>query len=387
MATIVHRLLAVGAIALFTFASFAVSAQLRSDHPDTYVVQRGDTLWDISARFLQKPWLWPEIWQANPQIENPHLIYPGDVISLAYLRGEPRLETREGPRSEDYIDTVPLSDIEPFLRRLRVVDDIEGLPYVVSLEEERMRGAAGQLVYARGVERSEPGDMFAIVRPTQRYHISRRQGRQSGNYSARSADLNFRGDVARRDWEAHWNDVQYYNRDRVELGVELAEITTATVTRGAVGGIEVTSLLVTDEGSEIRAGDRLVRVEPQAFDLQFIPHAPSEQADYGRAQVLSVADNYRYGGPRSVIAISVGSADGIDNGTVFSLWNVGNSVPDNVANRNPIAARGDSVRLPDDYAGHAMVFRTFDRVSYALVMEGIRPVKVGAVAKHPDATR
>jgi hypothetical protein len=387
MATILHRLLAVGAIALFTFASFAVSAQLRSDHPDTYVVQRGDTLWDISARFLSKPWLWPEIWQANPQIANPHLIYPGDVISLAYLRGQPRLETQAGPRTGDYIDTVPLSDIEPFLRRLRVVDSIEGLPYIVALEEERLRSASGQLAYARGIERAEPGDMFAIVRPSQRYHISRRQGRQQGNYSARAQDLDFRGDIRQRDWEAHWSDVNYYHRDRVELGIELMDITTATVTRGAVGGIEVTSLLITDEGREVRPGDRLVRVEPQPFDLQFLPHAPSEQADYGRAQVLSVADAYRFGGPRSVVALSVGAADGVDNGTVFSLWNGGRAAPDHVANRNPIAARNDSVRLPDDYAGHAMVFRTFDRVSYALVMDGIRPVKVGAIAKHPDATR
>jgi len=387
MATIFHRLLAIGAIALFTFASFAVSAQLRGDHPDTYVVQRGDTLWDIAGRFLAQPWLWPEIWQANPQIANPHLIYPGDVISLAYLRGEPRLETRAGPRTEDYIDTVPLSDIEPFLRRLRVVDSIEGLPYVVALEEERMRASSGQLAYARGIEDAEPGAMYAIVRPTQMYSISRRQGRERGNYSARAIDLDFRGLEARRDWEAYWSDVNYYGRDRVDLGIELMDITTATVTRGAVGGIEVTSLLVTDEGREVRAGDRLVRVEPQPFDLQFLPHPPAEVADYGRAVVLSVADGYRAGGPRSVVALSVGAADGIDNGTVFSLWNGGRHAPDNVSSRNPLRASANAVRLPDDYAGHAMVFRTFENVSYALVMDGVRPVKVGALAKHPDATR
>ena len=369
MATILHRLLAIGAIALFTFASFAVSAQLRSDHPDTYVVQRGDTLWDIAGRFLSQPWLWPEIWQANPQIENPHLIYPGDVISLAYLRGEPRLETRAGPRTEDYVDTIPLSDIEPFLRRLRVVDSIEGMPYVVALEEERMRAASGQLAYARGIEDAEPGEMYAIVRPTQMYSISNRQGRERGNYSARATDLDFRGLEARRDWEAHWSDVNYYGRNRVDLG------------------IEVTSLLVTDEGREVRAGDRLVKVEPDPFDLQFMPHAPSEVADYGRAQVLSVADGYRAGGPRSVVALSVGSADGVDNGTVFSLWNGGRNAPDTVSSRNALRANANSVRLPDDFAGHAMVFRTFDNVSYALVMEGVRPVKVGALAKHPDATR
>lgn len=387
MAAIVNRLLAVGAIALFVFASFAVSAQLRSDHPDTYTVQRGDTLWDIAGRFLDRPWLWPEIWQANPQIENPHLIYPGDVISLAYLRGQPTLQTQAGPRTEDYVDTVPLSDIEQFLRRLRVVDDIHRLPYIVSLEEERMRGSSGQLVYARGIGNARPGDMFAIVRPTQSYHISRRQGRERGNHLARSQDLDFRGDPDRRNWETFWSEVNYYGRDSVELGIELMDITTATVTRGEVGGIEVTSLLVTEEGREVRAGDRLVRVEPQPFDLQFMPRAPDFNFDYDRAQVLSVADGYRAAGPRDVVALSVGRNDGVENGMVFSLWNRGNHVPDHVANRNPMRARADTVRLPDDYAGHAMVFRTFDNVSYALVMDGVRQVKVGAIVKHPDTDR
>ena len=79
------RLLAVSTAMLLTVATVAMAAELRADHPSSYVVQKGDTLWDISARFLAKPWLWPEVWQANPQIKNPHLIYPGDVISLAYL--------------------------------------------------------------------------------------------------------------------------------------------------------------------------------------------------------------------------------------------------------------------------------------------------------------
>ena len=94
------------AVALLTVASFAAAVELRGDHPDTYVVKRGDTLWDIAGRFLQRPWLWPEIWQANPQVKNPHLIYPGDVLSLAYLD---RVAMQPGQRSEGPVNAVPLA--------------------------------------------------------------------------------------------------------------------------------------------------------------------------------------------------------------------------------------------------------------------------------------
>src|SRR5690554_858116 len=131
------------AVALLTVATFAAAQGVRGDHPDTYVVVRGDTLWDIAGRFLEKPWLWPEIWQANPQIANPHLIYPGDVISLAYLN---RVGVTPGPRTEAApIDAVPLSEVEPFLKDLRVVDEFEHLPYVVGLEDDRLRASRGQV--------------------------------------------------------------------------------------------------------------------------------------------------------------------------------------------------------------------------------------------------
>src|SRR5688572_20546473 len=138
MAAMFKPIRAVFAAALLTVATYAIAAELRGDHPDTYVVKRGDTLWDISARFLKRPWLWPEIWQANPQIKNPHLIYPGDVISLAYL-DRVAAQVKPGPRQEAPISGIPLSDIEPFLKNLRVVDEFEHLPYVVGLEEDRLR--------------------------------------------------------------------------------------------------------------------------------------------------------------------------------------------------------------------------------------------------------
>src|SRR5688572_1370013 len=112
------RLLAVAAAMLLTFAGAVISAELRADHPSTYVVQKGDTLWDIAGKFLGQPWLWPEIWQANPQVENPNRIYPGDVLSLVHVDGEPRIvATSSGPRMGEAVNTIALADIEPFLKQ------------------------------------------------------------------------------------------------------------------------------------------------------------------------------------------------------------------------------------------------------------------------------
>ena len=369
--------------ALLTIATFAMAAEIRGDHPDTYVVQKGDTLWDIAGRFLEKPWLWPEIWQANPQVANPHLIYPGDVLSLAYLD---RVTVAEaGPRAVAPVTGVPLSQVEPFLKDLRVVDEFQHLPHVVSLEGERLRGAKGQVAYIEGLENAQPGQRYQVVRPTQRYT---RLDRVACCDIHHSDDLDFRG---RRtiDFEQFWTNAVVSDRGHELLGFELMQQNIGTVTRGEVAGIEVTTLLLDDSGREVRVGDRLIPVEAQPYDLQFFPHAPNRQLDFGRARIMAVADMLSTGGPRDVVAISVGARDGVDNGTVFSSWQVGNSVVDRVENgwgrSEDTFGKADKVRLPDEFSGHLMVFRTFDKVSYAMVMDTIKPVQVGQELKHPDA--
>ena len=382
MAAMLKPIRTVLTAALFTIATFTVAAQMRGEHPDTYVVKRGDTLWDIAGRFLERPWLWPEIWQANPQIANPHLIYPGDVISLAYLN---RVAVEPGPREVAPINAIPLDEIEPFLKNARVVDSFEHLPYVVGLEEDRLRSARGQVAYVEGMPEAQPGQRFAVVRPTVRYT---RLDRTQCCDIMRQSDLDFRG---RRtlDFDSMWTDVVVPDNGRELLGYELMQMATGTISRGEVGGIEASTLVLDDEGREVRVGDRLVPIELNPYDLQFFPHPPKQQFDYGRAQVLAVTDTMSYGGPRDVIALSVGARDGIDNGTVFSLWRHGTLAVDRVkvgAERDSdLVGRASRVRLPDEFSGHAMVFRTFDKVSYALVMDGVRPTKVGHEPKHPDA--
>lgn len=371
------------AVALLTVATYAAAQGMRGDHPDTYIVQRGDTLWDIAGRFLQRPWLWPEIWQANPQIRNPHLIYPGDVISLAYLN---RLGVEAGPREGAPINAVPLSDIEPFLKDLRVVDSMDDLPYVVGLEDDRLRGTRGQMAYVRGLGNAPVGSRYAVLRPTVRYAHLERAGLCCDIFP--TADLDFRG---RRgaDFQQFWTNAVFPEKSHELLGLELMQVNTGTITRGEVGGIQASTLLLDDEGREVRIGDRVVPVDVQPYDLQFFPHPPKVQTEYGRARVLAVADRLTSGGPRDVVALSVGAREGVDNGTVFSIWREGSNVADRVekgADRDPDTVFFENkVRLPDEYAGHVMVFRTFDRVSYGLVMDGIKPSRVGYHLKHPDA--
>jgi hypothetical protein len=371
------------AVALLTVATYAAAQGVRGDHPDTYVVQRGDTLWDIAGRFLQRPWLWPEIWQANPQIHNPHLIYPGDVISLAYLN---RLGVAGGPREGAPINAVPLSDIEPFLKDLRVVDSVDGLPYVVGLEDDRLRASRGQVAYVRGLANAAVGSRYAVVRPTVRYAHLERAGLCCDIFP--TADLDFRG---RRDadFQQFWTNAVFPEKSHELLGLELMRVNLGTVTRGEVGGIQASTLLLDDEGREVRIGDRLIAVDAQPYDLQFFPHPPKVQTEYGRARVLAVADMLTTGGPRDVVALSVGAREGVDNGTVFSIWREGSNVADRVekgADRDPDTVFFENkVRLPDEFAGHVMVFRTFDRVSYGLVMDSIKPSRVGYHLKHPDA--
>ena len=166
-------ILVTAAIGLATTAAGA--AELRNDHPERYTVQPGDTLWDISARFLEQPWNWPEIWQANPQVANPHLIYPGDVLKLTWVDGEPRLsratdqdrEVKLSPEAKETpldtpIPTIPLESIRSFLSNTRIVDEatLEQAPYIVQGQDRRSISGAGDRVYARG--EAAAGETLAV---------------------------------------------------------------------------------------------------------------------------------------------------------------------------------------------------------------------------------
>jgi hypothetical protein len=366
----------VAAVAMLTVATYAAAVESRGSHPDTYVVVRGDTLWDIAGRFLGKPWLWPEIWQANPQVANPHLIFPGDVLSLAYLD---RVAVQPGPRDEAPIGAIPLADIEPFLKDLRVTDAFEHLPYVVAFEDSRLRGSFGQSAYVRGLDGAQVGQRYAVLRPTVRFA----QPRSTLDLEANGRAPSLPGNL--------WRDyVPPTGRNEV-LGYELAQVNvgTVTATSAPAGNLLVTTLNLEDSGREVRPGDRVVPVEAQRYDLQFFPHPPAQLPV--EVRVLAVADSFTASGPRDVVALSAGRVDGFDNGTVVSLWRPSRRVNDEVTGgrtsrmNDQFTGGRNTVAVPEEYAAHAMVFRTFDRVSYALVMDGVKPVRVGFGARHPDA--
>ena len=373
------RLLAVFTAMLLTLATYAYAAEMVQDHPSTYTVRKGDTLWDISARFLKKPWLWPEIWQANPQVKNPHLIYPGDVLSLVYINGQPMLSS-SGPHMGQGINTIPLAQIEPFLKKLSIVDDAKSLPYVIGLEDDRELASAGQLVYVRGMADAQPGMMVQVMRPMHRYTRDRD--------SIHSSTLDFRGDKIHRDYDPEdrafhelWTDYTRGERNGY-CGTELMQQSTGQVTH--VQG-EIATVLLQGEERDVHVGDRIMPLDAQPYDLQFYPQPPSNPIPPD-ALVLATADGLYGSGPNFVVALSIGSSDGVKNGTTFSIWRPGAIRPDTVAHRNELQQRADKVAMPDEFVGHVMIFRTFDKVSYGLIMDGIKPALVGDKLKHPDAT-
>ena len=385
MAAMLKKVLTLSAALLVGVATWATAVDLRKDHPDSYVVQKGDTLWDIAAKFLQKPWLWPEIWQANPQIENPHLIFPGDVISLSYLDGQARLGvTKLSPQvrrtPNEAVTAVPLSAVEAFLVHTRVIGEGEyqSLPYVVGLEDARLRSTSGQVAYVRRLGDARPGDRFAVMRPTVRYvsHPVMASGRERlrGDPwdAGKGVDPN-RASLRWSMWEMQDNGVE-------ALGYELVEVGTGTLTRGG----DPATLLLTGEGMEVRTGDLLMPVEQSPFDLTFQPRAP-DRVPAG-ARVMAVSDALQTGGPGRVVALNLGRRNGIEPGHVLSINRPGELVEDRVEHPQPIRSKRkpNMVQLPDQFVGHVMVFRTFDKVSYGLVVDGIKPASVGDRLKAPD---
>ncbi|UXI67818.1 LysM peptidoglycan-binding domain-containing protein [Tahibacter amnicola] len=372
---------------LLTVAAAAVSeAELRTDHPDTYTVKRGDTLWDISARFLKKPWLWPEIWQANPQVENPHLIYPGDVLNLSYLNGRYRL-SGTGPRVrssplDEAIQPIPLKDIEHFLKNMRVVDEktFKGLPHVLAIEENKLRGTSGNLIYVRNSD-GKAGDRFVVVRPTNLYYSlpPKEKGGAPTTHVREVDPLHGQSKVL---W-VHSPMEHTFSGDVKVLGYEVQVIGNAQVTREG----SPSSMLVTYSDMEVRPGDLIMPVEDKPYDSQYLPHPPEEvPSDF---KVLAFTDAVNAIGPRQVVALSRGAADGVENGETYSIYTPGETINDDYAYTEGTAKhlfhpKDAKVTLPEEYIGHVMIFRTFDRVSYGLVMDGLRPVHRQDVLRAPD---
>lgn len=315
---------------------------LNPNHPEHYTVVRGDTLWGISERFLRDPWLWPEVWQVNPQIVNPHLIYPGDVISLVYINGKPQLVLKRGPRTvklsptvrreliEKPIPTIPLDAISQFLSKSRVLsrDELEGAPYLVRHMDGRLTTGAGDQVYVRKIDKDDV-ERFTVYRQGRAY---RRPG---------SNEL---------------------------LGYEAVYIGQASLLETG----DPATLELTGTTREALIGDRLFPQEQESIRPYYQPHAPAKAVN---GSVISIMEAISMIGSYQVVAIDLGEQDGMEVGHVLSIHQRGKAVRDTV--------EGGKVTLPDVYAGNLMIFRTFDKVSYALVMNALRPIRTLDAVRNP----
>jgi len=338
------RMTAVALVATLFLGSLTAfsqsSARLADDAPDQYVVQVGDTLWDIAATFLRDPWFWPEIWYVNPQVENPHLIYPGDVLALTYVAGVPRVtnqmgssyrlspEARVTPLTEA-ITSVSYESIAAFLSSGVVIarDEIDSLPYMVATKGDHLIAAAGNTVYVRGTS-AQPGSNFNVV------HI---------------------GDEL---IDPERNDL---------IGYQGIEIGTATVTRSG----DPTTVDLTSSKQEAVQGDRLIPASVE-IPLNFFPKAPSSNIN---GQIIAVVGGVTQIGQYQVIVINRGTNDGLAVGDVLSVWQKGEPVRDRV--------KGGSVLLPDEIAGTAMIFKTYDRIAYGLVMEATQALHTLDYVRNP----
>jgi hypothetical protein len=380
-------------VTMLAGAAMAQDVSVRSDHPDEYVVVKGDTLWDISGKFLEQPWQWPAIWHANPQIANPHLIYPGDRISLVYIDGQPRLmvnggkptvrlspEIRRLPREP--IPPIEWSAIEKFITNARVLmpDDFSDLPYVVANESQRHLATERDLTYVRGMD-GRIGEEFAIVRKRFTFY-------DDNGVMQRGKNLRFAEHARIVDEypDNIWNSTLEWRRKNPPiLGVEFWDIAVGRlVKQGDPATLEIQS-----GRTEVREGDFVLPIDDHAFPDQLLPHAMDPIPEGIEVIALTQA---RYGaGHYQVIALSAGNNQGLEPGLVFSAFRPGKRIQDEV--KYPIGSwadqktlNGSKVTLPDQYSAHVLVFRVFDEVSYAMIMNGKRPVRERDIMKHPDET-
>lgn len=395
----------------------AETPALNPEHPDRYTVQKGDTLWDIAGRFLQEPWQWPGLWRANPQIENPDLIYPGDVLTLKYVEGAPVVQltrggrptvklspqVRELPLDREAVPTIPVDAIKQFLSRPRVVteEEIESAPYVVSLGKEHLIGGAGSQIYVRGLDASG-ATHFTVYR----------RGREYRDPGAEGDEL---------------------------LGFEAVHIADAVLEKPG----DPATLLLTSSKREVLSGDRLFASRDDEVQRNFMPRAPATEV---HGSIISVVDGVTQIGQHQIVVLNRGRSDGLEPGHVLAVLQSGELVRDRFggeqeqpfpdrsrdyppAPRSTSAAdnlgaavvqsaqvvgatakdfyddtlgrgirqglegtRGDevvdpdapnAVRLPSRPAGIVMVFRSFDRVSYALVMKATRAIHIEDIVTNP----
>lgn len=367
---------------MFCCLSLHLNAQevlLKDNHPQRHVVVKGDTLWGIAGKFLRDPWLWPKVWKFNrTEIKNPHLIYPGDVVVLDLSSGKPELKLLretvtlqpgviEEPLDKSAISTIPLNVIAPFLSQPLVIekDQLDDSPRIVGAQDNRVILSAGSKIYLNKVDEDQGLNWF-VYRP----------------------------------------GVNLVDPDTKKLlGIEAIYLGNAKVSKFG----EPASAIVTKAGEEIFVKDKLVASGDEGI-TNFVPHAPETDVS---GRIIKIYGGLAEAGPQSIITISKGSIDGLEIGHVLAINRFGKIIKDpeydqkkskiseDKAKLNSEASKDTEnfenkpeknegmklepgmIKLPDERIGLAMIFRVFDNVSYALVMQASEPVHILDSVKTP----
>lgn len=331
-------------------ASAAARCAFLPNAPDSHLVVRGDTLWDISGRFLQHPWCWPQVWDMNrDQIRNPHWIYPGQVVYFDRVNGRLRLgkptggggtvrlspQTRIEALDKTAIPAIPAGQIEPFLSQPLVIEEeaLKGTPRIVAAQEGHVFLGKGDVAYVRGDLKGATN--FQVFRP----------------------GTPLKDPVTKK-----------------VIGYEAVFVGIAKLTKADDTGISAHTFAVVSSQLEMGVGDRLLPVPPTPI-LNYVPHPPEKPTD---ARIVSIYGGVTNAGQNQIVSVNRGSNDGIDVGTVLQLYRSGEVITDRTEGKK------ETIKLPDTEYGTIFIFRVFNNISYGLVMQVRDSVQVGDVAKSPE---
>ncbi|MGK0406095.1 MAG: nucleoid-associated protein YgaU [Oleispira sp.] len=330
---------------LVSTISYALT--LKPDAPEQYTVKKGDTLWGISERYTDDAWQWPNIWYQNAQIKNPHLIFPGDTLGLMMIGGKVKvtvvergMESRTIKMSptariepiESAIPTIPMEAIMPFITRNRIVEAVElnVAPYILAAGGGRIMNGAGGVAYGRGDFRDGIANAYGIFR----------------------ASIVYKDPVTEEI-----------------LGLEAKEIGLANVISNEK---DIVKLDLIKTSQQIIEGDRLLTTENRQLVTRFQPKAPDNYID---GFIISVPGGVTQIGQYSMIVINKGKREGISEGSILDIMKRGEVVRDRT--------KEEQVRLPSEKAGQLIVFRVYEKLSYALVTKATRSLNVGDQVRSP----
>ena len=323
-------------------------------YPQKYTVQKGDTLWDISTKFLSDPWVWPEIWHNNVQVQNPHLIYPGDILTIIFINGKPHVQVAErgeiapeetvlkvvklSPKVhlsgiESHIPSIPIEAIQQLLIQPRVVDEdtLKKAAYILSSVDDRLISGTGDRVFIRGGNHGNTRQ-FNVFRPSKPLKDT------------------ITGEI---------------------LGYEAIYVGDASL----IAKGDPSTVLLTRTIREALRGDRLMPYADDEIDRDFFPRPPKH---YVEGRVISLFDAISQIGQYQVAVINMGTANGVEVGNLLVIEQTGGEIRDN-KETNP----NFRIQLPNERSGTMMIIKAFDKVSYGLMMQATRAIHLNDIARSP----